>query len=593
MATSVSNRKTRRKINHQHRTELFSTGDVPKSLPSRLLPQWQLAAAGLLASFVIGWILYGPALDGQFVFDDLVLPFHSDLKNAPLTMWMSGVRPVLMLSYWLNHEFWGDGPFGYHFVNLIIHVANSGLVFLVISHLLDAAGWMKPRSVLYAAAGAVIFLFHPLQTESVSYVAGRSESLASLFMLLAYVCFLYKRRQPISWLAAGAVLAFFALSVGSKENAVSLAGILILTDLFWPEPFSTRGVRNNWRLYALMAPAAVVGAVAVFHLLATTPTAGFSVTTSRWYQYAFTEFRAIPAYIRLAVLPFGLSLDHDFPVSHTLTEHGAIFYALFLFAGVAALIRWRRRFPVSCFGILLFLVCLAPTSSVVPIDDALVERRMYLPLLGLILAASELVSRLKLSRSAACCILGGLVLFFGCLCYARNQLWGQPDKLLALAAMESSTNPRPMLNVTEILIRHNRCDLAVPYLQKAERILGINYFVEVGWGRILSCLNQDEEALRRFTLAATLEPTSSVFEWMGLLYGKMGRSEEAGNALKKAVALDPDSESAHGSLALWYASTRDLPGAEREYRAAISLDRSDLSARNGLMAVKQLEASGR
>jgi hypothetical protein len=560
----------------------------PKPFRSSVMKRIWLAAAALSGAFVLACFLYGSALKGEFVFDDLELPLHIPLKEMPLMLWLGGVRPVLMFSYWLNRQLFGDGPFTYHLVNLVIHTINTGLVFLLISRILSLAGWTGTRTRIFAACGSLLFLLHPLQTESVSYIAGRSESLASLFLLLAYVCYLYLRNQGISWTAAIVVILLFGLGVGAKENAVSLAGILLLTDLFWPKPFGTQGLRKNWRLYLLMAPVALAATIAIFRMLATAGTAGFSVATSRWYQYAFTEMRAIPTYVRMALIPVGQSLDHDFPISHTPWEYGAIFYGLLLLAGVGALIRFRRKVPLACFGVLMFLIFLAPTSSIVPIDDALVERRMYLPLVGLILAGCELASRIRLSRTMWGCVLAGMALFFGSFCYARNQLWGEPDKLVTLAAMEASTNPRPMLNLTEVLIRHNRCDLAVPYLQRAERILGVNYYVEVGWGRILACLNRDQEALQKLTLAARLQPCSQVFEWIGLLYGKLGRSEEAGKALRKAAELDPNSQSAHGSLALWYESVHDLAAAEREYRAAAKLDRSDLWARFGLMRTRAL-----
>ena len=550
-------------------------------------------AAGAFGSLLVALIVFGPALNGQFVFDDLSLPIRGAQRYLPLHNWLSGMRPVLMLSYWMNQRLFGDAPLGYHFVNLLIHCANSTLVFLIITRILGLAGWVRSRQTTFAVCGAVAFLIHPIQTESVSYISGRSESLAALFMLVGYFWFLQRFERGLSWKDSAIVVILLAVGVGTKENAVSLAGLILLTDVFWPKPFATEGLRRSRRLYMLLAPMALALVVAVLRMLATAPTAGFSAATSRWYQYAFTQMRVIPTYVRLALLPVGQSLDHDFPFSRTAVEYGALFYGLLGLAVVAVLIRQRRQFPVACFGVLMFLVLLAPTSSIIPIDDPLVERRMYLPLVGLILVACDLASRISWPRAQWGYVLAGLALFFGGLSFARNQLWGQPDKLLMQAAQEASTNPRPLLNLTEVLIKNDRCDLAIPYLQRATRILGENYYVEVGWGRTLACLNHDSEALERLTLAARLQPTASVFEWLGLLYAKMGRSGEAGTSLQKAVALDPYRESAHGSLALWYESTHNLSGAEKEYRIASTMDPSDLWATLGLNRVREMEHGGR
>jgi tetratricopeptide (TPR) repeat protein len=563
----------------------ISSTQKPK-LPPRLPLDARRFAAVCFCAFLGILYVYSPALHGKFVYDDLSLPFCLSSRYASVFGWMSGNRPVLMFSYWLNYYFWGDQPFSYHFVNVLIHACNGGLVFMILLRLLQHAGWPRPRAFWASTAGALLFSIHPLQTESVSYIAGRSESLASLLLLLAYTVFLYRRRAEISWVESAIVLVLFALAVKTKENAVSLAAILILTDLYWPQPFSLGQLRRNWRLYALMVPGVLAAAVVIFRVLAASGTAGFSVSTFKWYQYAFTEARALFTYIQLAILPVGQSLDQDYPTSHTILEHGALFYILLLAALVAISVIWRRKYPLFCFGLLTFLIWLAPTSSIIPIDDALVERRMYLPLLGLILIACEAASRLRLSRTAGAIALSLIAVVFGKLSYDRNQLWGEPDKLLEAAAAKVVYNPRPLLNFTEVLLRQGRCDLAPAYLARAERTQPNNYYVNAAWGRTFACLGQFEPAMERLQTAARLKPCTQVYEWIGLVYGQMGQQEPAGIALKKAVELGPNSVSAHGSLGLWYEKADNLDAAEREYRVALALDRGDSWAQDGLLRVQ-------
>jgi tetratricopeptide (TPR) repeat protein len=524
-------------------------------------------------------------LNGHFVFDDSSLPFATIVRDQPLRSWLASVRPALMFSYWVNFQLAGGNPFSYHLTNVLIHWIDSVLAMGILYRLFSMAEWPQRRAVIAAVAGAALFAIHPLQTESVSYVAGRSESLAATFLLLAYLLYLRRRSESISWLETGAVLLLFGLGFAAKENAVAFAGILVLTDLFWPKPFSTAGIRRNWRLYAIMAPAAVVATVFVFRMLAHAPSAGFSMGT-KWYEYAFTEARAIFTYIRLAVFPVGQALDQDYATSHTIFEHGALFYILALTLLVAAAIWRRRQYPLFCFGLLMFLIWLAPTSSVVPLEDALVERRMYLPMLGLILMAGEMLSRMKLGRATALLSAGVLALIYGKLCYDRNQMWAQPDRLVELAAARAVHNPRPLLNLTEVLIRQNRCDLAPRYLERAEGILGSNYYVNAAWGRTLACLGRFDEAVARLQAAAREQPTSAVFEWMGLVYGQMGLLEKSREALEKSVEIDPKSVSAHGTLAFWYEKTRNFKEAEKEYRAALALDRYDAWAQVGLLRMR-------
>jgi hypothetical protein len=547
----------------------------------------RLALMVAALALVTAWVLYSPVASAPFVFDDSTLPFEHSIADAPVGDWVSGVRPLLMFTYWINRTLWGNSAGSYHAINILIHVLNTALVFLVLWRLLQFARW-EPHRVKWAAiVGTFVFLIHPLQTEAVSYVAGRSESLCTLFMLLAYVVFLYRRDEAISWLETATVLVLFGAAILTKENAVSLAGILLLTDVSFPIPFSAAGIRKNWRLYALIAPAAVVAAVFILRMLATATSAGFSVRDFTWYQYAFTEARAIFTYIRLTFAPFGQSVDHDYSPSLTIFQHGAILWTLLLAALVFAAIRLRRRYPIACFGLFWFLIALAPTSSVIPIFDPLVERRMYLAIVGLILVGFELFQHIRLSRPAAWGMLTAGMLILGGLCYGRNQTWSDPEKLFADAAAQSTHNPRPYLNLTEVLVHKNRCEAAIPPLRRAEHLLPGSYPVQVAWGWTLQCLGQREQAMQRLQSAARIHPNSRVYEWIGLLYGEMNRSEDAGQALHKAVDLDPESVSAHKALALWYESVANVEAASAEYTRSLALDPRDREAKSALARLRQ------
>jgi protein O-mannosyl-transferase len=232
-------------------------------------------------------------------------------------------------------------------------------------------------------------------------------------------------------------------------------------------------------------------------------------------------------------------------------EHGAIYCIILLAAAVVVSVILRRRYLLFCFGLLMFLIWLPPASSIVPLDDALVERRMYLPLVGLILIGCEVGMRLRFSPAAAATLLCLVGLILGKFCYDRNRLWGEPDKLLELAAANAVHNLRLLLHFTEILIQRNRCDLAPSYLERAKLRLPNNYYVNAARGRTLACLGHFDQALKRLQSAARLNSCSQVYQWMGLVYAQIGLSEEAGGALQKAVGLDPNSETALGSLVLW------------------------------------------
>jgi tetratricopeptide (TPR) repeat protein len=285
-----------------------------------------------------------------------------------------------------------------------------------------------------------------------------------------------------------------------------------------------------------------------------------------------------------------LSIDHDFAPSHNVWEHGAIVWMILLGVVIAACIRWRREYPLASFGALFFLLALAPTSSIIPIADPLVERRMYLPLVGLILVGCELSRHIRLSAAASTALATLAALLLTGFCYARNQEWSRPEELMAVAAQQSTHNLRPYINLTETLVHEHHCEPAIPYLQRADQLFPKNYELEVAWGWALECMGRYDEALARLQEAAHVNPNSRTYEWIGLLYGEMRRSDEAGVALHKAIELDPNSVSAHEALGLWYESIHDYAAAEAEHARSVALDPNDRNAQAALDHVRELRA---
>jgi tetratricopeptide (TPR) repeat protein len=278
-------------------------------------------------------------------------------------------------------------------------------------------------------------------------------------------------------------------------------------------------------------------------------------------------------------------------VSRTIFDNGAIVWMALLAALVWAAIRVRRQYPLACFGGLFFLIALAPTSSIVPIADPMVERRAYLPLVGLILIGCELCRRVRFpsARLAGVVAAAGLIVLSG-LCHARNQLWGRPIELFASAAKHSKNKERPYRWLTSYLVREGRCAEAIQYLQYAERAFPRNDWIEMWWGGALECMGRREEAMKRLLAAAEIRPTSETYERIGLLLGAMNRSEDAGKALRLAVALDPNSATAHDSLGLWSESIGDFTLAAAEYERSVSLDPGNTAARAGIIRARALKS---
>jgi len=496
-----------------------------------------LSVGGALLAAV--WA-YAPALNGAFLFDDTVLPFALPDASAPFRAWVHGVRPVLMATYWLNARISGSDPFSYHVLSLMIHLAAAALVFLIVRRLLEWSQAPAATRTLLAGFAAGLFLLHPIQTEAVAYLAGRSEALSVTLLLAAYAVFLYRRRAAITWGIMLPVLALFGLAVLSKEHTIVLPALLLLTDFWWNPGFSFRGARANWRLYATLALGAA-GAVALFwRVILYSPSAGFSLRGVSWYQYLFTQGRALFVYPVEFLLPVRLTADWDFPVSRSVFDHGAIFGLVALVALAAAAWRYRRRFPLACFGFFAYLVLMSPTSSILPIADPLAERRLYLGMLGLLLIVVDLAGRIRTDPRKLAAALAALLLVAAAVTHARATVWADPVALWQDTAAKSPHKRRVLFQLASAYADAGRCQDAVEEYQKVAEAWPPNYDLLVDWALAYDCANQPDLALEKLRQAATMEATAHVYSQIAMIYGKRRRWAEALDALAVAERIDPN-----------------------------------------------------
>ena len=542
---------------------------------------WHYAVA-LAAALIAVLEAYGPALRGQFVFDDQYLPFTGqEFVNAPLKSWL-GIRPLLMFTFWANLHLYGTEPLSYHLFNVFCHLATSALVFLAAKRLLAWAGATGFTQVALAVFGGALFLLHPVQTESVAYVASRSEVLSVLLFHAAFVVFLYRRSESVSWITAVAVLLLFGLAASTKEHAAIMPLLLLLTDYYWNPGFSLKGIRRNWRLYALFAIGGALAARMIVRVLSAADTAGFSLREFTWYEYFFTQCRVIWVYIRLFFLPYGQTLDYDYAVSHTVLEHGAIFGLIGLAALAAAAFYFRRRYPLASYGYFVFLILLAPTSSVMPIADPIAERRLYLPIIGLILIVLDFLRRWKTTRATLAATLAAVLCVFGALTFQRSKVWAGPLPLWEDAALKSPRKQRVQFQLGFAYFTLGRCAEALPRFETAARLAKPDYRLLTDWGLAYDCLNRRDEALAKLREAAAIDNNAHVNSLIGLVYIKGGKREEAMAALDTAARIDPGFDMTYVYRGALYASINDWQKALPEYRHALKLNRMNDLAREGI-----------
>jgi hypothetical protein len=335
-------------------------------------------------------VAYLPSLLGPFHFDDYNVIVDYDTVHSWRTLFDragAGVRALLKASYALNWTISPD-PFGFHLLNIALHAANSVLVYFIGRQLI-------PGNVRnYSLLPALLFALHPMQTEAVTYISGRSSSLMATFYLGAMLAYL----RGAHW---GWSCLLFVLALATRETAVTLPAALLLIEVCRGTDWRTIARRQapHWALLA------AGGAVLLLNqrywdLIA------YGYGERSLYDNVLTQIGAV-AYLIWHLITLGdLNIDPALP---TITEWtpSLAFQAILLFALLVIGVLNLRRRPWLAFGILWFFLQLAPTNSIVPRIDAANDRQVYLACWGLFFALASLIDWPRTVAVALCLVFAG------------------------------------------------------------------------------------------------------------------------------------------------------------------------------------------
>jgi len=333
---------------------------------------------------------------------------------------MPGIRPLLKLSFAVGNAL-HLGATGFHAVNLTIHAANTLLVYLLLASRHRAA----------ATLAALIFAVAPVQTEAVTYVSGRSTSLAALFALASLLA--WTRGRP--WLSS----ALFAVSLLVKEFTI----VVPVAILLWEATSETRRP-----LRPLLAHAGVVLLAAV--IAAASPTyrhlAATSWATRSPLANLAAQSHAIPYLTRQVVRPDLLNADPALSPSVAWDAFG-VFSALAILALLVYTLLRLRRHPVASFGILWFFLWIAPTNSLLARLDVVNDRQVYVALIGPAWIAGYLAARLLRSEARVAIAALALAFLLGTATHARNQVYLSETAFWEDVTRKSPGNARAFNNL--------------------------------------------------------------------------------------------------------------------------------------------------
>jgi tetratricopeptide (TPR) repeat protein len=594
-----------------------ASGVSPPSEPNAFLARRGILLAGgiiVLAALAA----YHNSFVGSFMADD----YDGIVANPTIRHWASalsppsdtttGGRPLFNLTFALNYALGGMNPWGYHAFNLLVHALAALTLFGIVRRTLLRQGYggpalrehstfnvqhstslecgrgaLTPRATqmrgegtpptLLALAVAVIWVVHPLLTQTVTYISERAESLMGLFYLLTLYGFIRgvecrsgftpdmsgmnpdlhgsqlspSRRSfsegGSSRLWATASVATCILGVLTKETIVTAPVMVLLYDRTFVAGSFREAWRLRWRYYLGLAISWLLLAHQMIGLKQRG--AGFNEGVS-WWHYALTSCRSVVLYLKLAVWPHPLVFDYGSKA--IIVQHAteivpqALILAALLAGTAIALWRW----PAAGFAGAWFFIILSPTSSVVPVAfQPIAEYRVYLSLVAVV--AVVVLGLYGLMGRRSLILFAAMAVGLGWLSVRRNEDYRSELAILSDTVAKQPDNARA----------HNNLGLVLTHLP-----------------------GREADAVAECEVAVKLEPDSAGYhtELGSALANIPGRQDEAIAEYQAALRIKPDSAEAHNNLAMSLEAMGNTSAALAEYRAALKINPASAWTHNNL-----------
>lgn len=554
---------------------------------------------GYLVIALISFAVYANSLSNEFVFDDesVVLgdPTIIHLYNIPRYFTAQEgfhkvigryYRPVVSASYAIDCAVWDLKPFGFHLTNILLHIINSLLVFKFLIYMFEEKKGDSSNSVSYIAAiGALVFAVHPIHTEAVSWVSGRTDSLSFTFFIASFIYYLKFSKCTVSSkkkLFFALVCVYYVLSLLSKEMAITLPVVIVLYDLVVPK-LSWNSLKGKMQVYFAMAAISVMYLVLRWVIMKDVP-------ERETYYYFFskdikttflTMFQTIPLYLKLLVLPVGLIYHYNgyLPYINSFLGTGVIIAFVVTSFLVLLCVYLFKKHSLISFSILFFFVTLMPVMNIIPTMNFMAERFLYIPSISIILILVYLVHDIKFQKYKSIIFSFSLILIiiFGILTIERNADWKNNDSLFLSA--EGKPGTVTYVNIGNIYANKQQFDKAEIYYRKAIDLRDETLLANNNLGKIFMIRGDFDSAFYYITKSFKLDTLSPEPRYtLAQLYVQNNMIPQAVNELQKLHQIVPsymNSLQMLNDLILQHDTTYSEPNKISDNTSKISILESD------------------
>jgi Flp pilus assembly protein TadD len=582
---------------------------------TRLPLSLTLSAAVLIASAAL--LAYSNSFKGVFVFDDKVNIVDNTIVRSLWPPWSllwttsdtTGIagRPFVKLSFAVNYAVSGEEVWSYHTVNLLIHILAALALFGVVNRALSTV----PLAHRYGRSAGVIsftcallWILHPLQTQSVTYLSQRCESLMGLFFLgtVYFAMRSWQSPKPRWWQLLAAVSCL--LGAGTKEVIVAVPLIVLMIEVVLLQRTFLGAIRTSALLYAglCFSICALVLLVISGGTVGTVPREEMVPALG----YVLTQPEVIAHYLSLTIWPNALCLDYAWPVASPLPTLPYVFaVGLVMALTVVALL---RRHPASLLGLWFFAI-LAPTS-LIPLPDLAFEHRMYLPLAAVLLLITvggfechrflrERVSgwRQRAVTATTAVLILVAAIGLGWRTHLRNRDYHDSYVIWEKTVQQRPTNANALQNLARQMESRGRLPETITLLRRATLANPNHAAAHFYLARSLERFGETERAIDHYQKALQLKSLDPGWHnELALLLKRNGRPGAAIEHYKQAIRLQPDTlESAalYFNLGSAYEALARDDDAIGCYQRALELDPDHAPARSAHQRLRGSEPSAR
>lgn len=511
---------------------------------------------------VLAFVVYANSLSNDFVFDDdsVVLSDPTIMTLSSIPKYFTGQegfhkvigkywRPVISASYAIDYSLWGFNPLGFHLTNIIIHIINCLLFFKILLLMFPPGVKKKTKQYEYALlASAVVFAVHPIHTEAVTWVSGRTDSLSFTFFVAAFIYYLkYSSSSNVKRADVYIIMMsiFYILALLAKEMAITLPAAIIMYDILTGKVNSLNELKKKAFVYSLLVILSFLYLFSRWLVLKDVPE---RVTYFYFYGKDFattllTMLQTLPLYFRLLIVPVGLVYHYSgyLPYVNSFANLNVLFAMLFIIVMIAFIFFFYKRSPIVSYAILFFFLTLLPVLNIVPTMNFMAERFLYIPSMMVSLFIVVLlfqISSLK-SRNVFYTLTILLIAVYSFLTIQRNPDWKSNDALFMSA--EGKPGTVTYVNIGNIYANKNEIDKAEIYYRKAIDLRDESLIANNNLGKVFMVRGNYDSAYYYINKAYYLDTLSpEPMFTLAQLYSRFNKIPEAITELEKIQKITPN-----------------------------------------------------